>query len=358
MITIHGVTYDISEFKHPGGNAIDSFKGKDGTDMFLAMHAPHSRAKKMLASLPIISTATPTPSPFQELHAQVMERIVDSGIYDVLVRWWLLEQVSIMVVLALGWVGLLAYSPSLSCLVFSVCMLHTGWLAHHVMHQHFGPYWPILIELSSGYSQSWWHLKHNIQHHSHTNVSGKDTDIDIDMFSFEKGRPCIANQHIYFWPLLMVTRLLWCFRGVSDRSWIGVHHAVVFGILCNAMPWSSAVAWYLSGSLLSGFMLGFVVVQSHNAETIVHDQGTDHLAHTALTTRNLPQGPINTFMTGYLNYQIEHHLFPWLPCVFFADIQPLVKKSLAKQNLPYTQMTWTESMTKLYCYMRDINSED
>jgi fatty acid desaturase len=325
--------------------------------MFLAMHPPHSRANKALAALPIIAVNPPTLTPFQELHAQVMARVVDSGIYDVLVRWWLAEQLFTAGALTLSWVWLLPYAPCLSCGVFSVATLHATWFGHHLMHYTFGPYWAALFEVGTGFSTVWWHRKHNVLHHSHTNVSGKDLDMESDVFSFEPGKPKRPYQHLYFWPLLGLIRVLWCFRGFQYGTWVGVHHLAVLGVLCSALPLSSVLGWYLSGTLLSGIMLGFVVVQSHHAETIVHEQGTDHLAHTALTTRNLPQGPMNTFMTGYLNYQIEHHLFPWLPCAFFEDIQPLVKRSLAAQNLPYTQVTWTESVIKLYCFLRDMHKK-
>ncbi len=43
------------------------------------------------------------------------------------------------------------------------------------------------------------------------------------------------------------------------------------------------------------------------------------------------------FSHGWLNYQIEHHLFPFLPLSQYQKMQPLVQEICAKHNLPYRQ---------------------
>jgi fatty acid desaturase len=39
---------------------------------------------------------------------------------------------------------------------------------------------------------------------------------------------------------------------------------------------------------------------------------------------------LNDFMHGYLNYQIEHHIWPDLTMLSYKKAQPLVKKVRAK----------------------------
>jgi fatty acid desaturase len=46
---------------------------------------------------------------------------------------------------------------------------------------------------------------------------------------------------------------------------------------------------------------------------------------------------INDFMHGYLNYQIEHHLWPSLSMLSYKRSQPLVKALCAKHGVPYVQ---------------------
>jgi fatty acid desaturase len=46
---------------------------------------------------------------------------------------------------------------------------------------------------------------------------------------------------------------------------------------------------------------------------------------------------INDFMHGYLNYQIEHHLWPNLSMLSYKRSQPLVKALCKKHGVPYVQ---------------------
>jgi fatty acid desaturase len=43
------------------------------------------------------------------------------------------------------------------------------------------------------------------------------------------------------------------------------------------------------------------------------------------------------FLQGFLNYQIEHHLFPTLTPLRYQEIQPRVKEICAKYGVPYVQ---------------------
>jgi fatty acid desaturase len=43
------------------------------------------------------------------------------------------------------------------------------------------------------------------------------------------------------------------------------------------------------------------------------------------------------FLHGFLNYQIEHHLFPNMPNSYYQKMQPIVKDICKKHNLEYRQ---------------------
>ena len=55
----------------------------------------------------------------------------------------------------------------------------------------------------------------------------------------------------------------------------------------------------------------------------------------------------NDYFHGYLNYQIEHHLFPDLPASKYAEIQPVVKSIIEKYGLPYRQESVFTRLGKL-----------
>jgi fatty acid desaturase len=48
-------------------------------------------------------------------------------------------------------------------------------------------------------------------------------------------------------------------------------------------------------------------------------------------------GDLNDFLHGFLNYQIEHHLFPDLPPRAYQRLQPKVKALCEKYGVPYRQ---------------------
>ncbi len=55
--------------------------------------------------------------------------------------------------------------------------------------------------------------------------------------------------------------------------------------------------------------------------TVNYNTGSDHI----------------DFFHGWLNYQVEHHLFPSLPLNHYQEMQPVVKEICKKHGLPYRQ---------------------
>ncbi|MBU3013705.1 fatty acid desaturase [Poseidonibacter lekithochrous] len=86
-----------------------------------------------------------------------------------------------------------------------------------------------------------------------------------------------------------------------------------------------------------------VIVPNHSAEDIYRFD-TPHKSQGEFYLRQI-MGSVNyktgtnliDFSHGWLNYQIEHHLFPNLPLSQYQKIQPLMKELCAKHNLEYRQ---------------------
>jgi len=58
-------------------------------------------------------------------------------------------------------------------------------------------------------------------------------------------------------------------------------------------------------------------------------------------------GDLRDFLSGFLNYQIEHHLFPDLPPRQYQRIQPRVRALCERYGLPYRQETLLARVQKL-----------
>jgi fatty acid desaturase len=86
-----------------------------------------------------------------------------------------------------------------------------------------------------------------------------------------------------------------------------------------------------------------VIVPNHSAEDIYRfdsphkTQGEFYLRQIMGSVNYNTGTDLIDFSQGWLNYQIEHHLFPNLPLSQYQKMQPIVKEICAKHNLEYRQ---------------------
>jgi fatty acid desaturase len=86
-----------------------------------------------------------------------------------------------------------------------------------------------------------------------------------------------------------------------------------------------------------------VIVPNHSAEDI-YMFNKPYKGHGEFYLRQI-MGSVNyntgsdwiDYMHGFLNYQVEHHLFPDMPLSFYQKTQPLVKEICIKHGLEYRQ---------------------
>jgi len=86
-----------------------------------------------------------------------------------------------------------------------------------------------------------------------------------------------------------------------------------------------------------------VIVPNHSAEDIYmfsepsQSQGEFYLRQIMGSVNYNTGTDFIDFMHGFLNYQIEHHLFPSMPLSYYQKMQPIVKEICKKHNLEYRQ---------------------
>jgi len=86
-----------------------------------------------------------------------------------------------------------------------------------------------------------------------------------------------------------------------------------------------------------------VIVPNHSADDIYmfnkpyKGHGEFYLRQIMGSVNYRTGGDWNDYAHGFLNYQVEHHLFPDMPLSFYQKTQPLVKKICKKHNLEYRQ---------------------
>ena len=224
-----------------------------------------------------------------------------------------------------------------------------------------------------GASQHMWKTKHNIIHHTYTNIHGVDDDIEARPFlrlCEEQRRYRIHKyQHFYFWAAYSLLYMYWVF--VSDYTkyfsgkigaiqlrkmtfkehllfWIyKLAHGFIFVALpiyvVGFMPWLIGI---LSMSLVTGFVLSIVFQLAHTVEHThfpMPDNATNQMEdewaiHQVKTTANFAtKNKIVSWLVGGLNFQVEHHLFPKISHIHYPAISKIIKKACEDYGIKYLE---------------------
>jgi fatty acid desaturase len=121
---------------------------------------------------------------------------------------------------------------------------------------------------------------------------------------------------------------------------------ILMPLLFLPLGWEAVTNVFLASLLaemLTNLHSFLVIVPNHSGEDIYRfeepsDSRGEFYLRQIIGTVNYKTGTnYIDFMHGWLNYQIEHHLFPALPLNQYQEMQSTVKQVCEKHNLPYRQ---------------------
>ena len=263
------------------------------------------------------------------------------------------------------------------CFVFAFAIASIGFnVMHDANHRGYSdrPRVNRLVSLSAelvGISGFRWRTKHNVWHHTYTNIAGFDDDVEsyglMRLTPRAPWKPLHRFQAFYF-PLVysliafdfILRDFLMVFLGRSDANhvypkmsagdkvtfWIGklVYAILMFGLPLLVFPWWQVLIGYMVVMLVVGLLLGVVFQLAHiSGEAEFPEPLTDPLrienewaAHQVETTVDFaPRSRLLNFYVGGLNYQIEHHLLPHICHLNYPHLAPIVAATCKEFGLPY-----------------------
>ncbi len=222
-----------------------------------------------------------------------------------------------------------------------------------------------------GFSSYAWRVKHNVAHHTYTNVNDYDDDVSQVPFARfmpqQKARPWYRLQHYYIWPMYTLMVLRWqtagdiaaFARGSIGRSpirapkrWdlvglvagkaIFITWALVIPML--VYPWWAVILAYIGFTMIMGLITATTFQLAHCVEeadfaSVEELSGPKRVwaVHEVETTVDFcPRNHALSWVLGGLNFQIEHHLFPRVPHTHYARIAEIVKRNSEKHGVRYT----------------------
>lgn len=219
-----------------------------------------------------------------------------------------------------------------------------------------------------------WNITHNVVHHTYTNISGHDEDIEvapglIRICAEEEIKPHQRYQQWYAFALYSLASLSWVLRKDYKKFFqtsVGAYqnnhprieyfrlffYKAIYYFLFLCLPmiimnvsWWQVLIGFLVMHMAQGLTMGLVFQLAHVVEgtafPLPNQQGNMEEAwaeHQMRTTANFAtQCPISAFFLGGLNRQIEHHLFPKVCHIHYGRISKIVKQTALEFDLPYNE---------------------
>ncbi len=117
----------------------------------------------------------------------------------------------------------------------------------------------------------------------------------------------------------------------------------------------------IGAEIITNWHTFFIIVPNHTGSDLaLHDSHFKtkegfYLRQITSTCNAKTGGFWNDYFHGYLNYQIEHHLFPNLPPSQYVKIQPKVEKICSDFNIPYVQESIFKRIKKMFNIMKCLH---
>lgn len=245
-----------------------------------------------------------------------------------------------------------------------------------------------------GGSVHFWKMKHNVNHHTFTNVEGMDDDIDIKPWvRVHEGQPrhwFHRFQHIYGLLLYGLTYLFWIFYNdikkyftgkIADNTYMKpmsrkehiifwVTKVTYISVFLVLPMFFAGVVPTLVGYGVMVFVTGlFIAVVFQLAHVVEHAEFVDPKVdggsienewaiHQLATTANFATGnKLWNWLFGGLNFQVEHHLFPKVSHIHYPALNKRLKEVCTEFNVRYREFpTLRSALWSHLVYLRQVGA--
>ncbi len=249
-------------------------------------------------------------------------------------------------------------------------------IGHNVMHGQWD--WMRDPEINSSEwewdnvctAQQWKHT-HNHMHHQWTNIRGVDSDIGYGIMRFDEEQewqPHHRYQPLMFVGLALIFEYGVAFHDAPNRSVRGpearrpeeermastlakvrsqaIKDYIAWPAVSLPFGITSAIS-SLAGNVVANIvrnLWAFAVifcghfpdgVEFFDPEDTEGETPGDYYRRQVLGSVNFTGGPIMDLMTGNLDHQIEHHLFPDMPSNRYSAIAPRVREICERHSVAY-----------------------
>jgi fatty acid desaturase len=215
-----------------------------------------------------------------------------------------------------------------------------------------------------------WKRSHNFQHHTYTNVVGKDRDLGYSAMRVHPDQPWhpvyllqplygVLMALVFEWGIALYDMELDAVRRgekskATARSEMRgflrkagrqlTKDYVLFPLLAGRRGWKRGLAGTLAANIARNVWVHTIVFMGHlpdgaeyfTEEDLERETRGGWYVRQLLGSCNLEGTRLFHIMSGSLSFQIEHHLFPDLPSRRYPELAPQVRAVCERHGLPYS----------------------
>lgn len=290
----------------------------------------------------------------------------------VIIFGWLVTSYAMIVFVASTWWQAipLAISLGLAMAAVGFNIQHDGGHRAYSNYPWINKLTALTLDLLGGSSYAW-DRKHNSIHHTYTNITGYDDDINLGFLGrlspHQRRLKFHRFQHFYLWVLYGFIGIKWqvyddfrdVLRGridghtfVRPKGWdliVFIVGKLIFFSAALVIPMLLCPAWavllfYFMATFVQSVTLSVVFQLAHcveDADFPLPEGGTGRIenawaVHQVETTVDFARkNRLVAWFLGGLNFQIEHHLFPRICHVNYPAISKFVEETCGEFGIKY-----------------------
>jgi NADPH-dependent stearoyl-CoA 9-desaturase len=214
-----------------------------------------------------------------------------------------------------------------------------------------------------------WRHSHNYEHHTFTNIRGKDRDLGYEIMRIDpeqRWHPIYVLQPLY--NLLLMGFFEWGValhdlnfdairsgekpkrQALEELKAIGlkarrqaVKDYLAFPALSGRRRFRSTLAANFTANIVRNVWAHSIIFCGHfpdgtytfSEEEVEGETRGGWYVRQLLGAANIDGGPLFHLLTGNLSFQVEHHLYPDMPSSRYAEVAPRVREVCRRHGLPY-----------------------
>jgi len=367
--------------------------GRDATHIFEAYHKLSTEKLLGSSKVPLVGSLANAELPlytgsttfYRELRQKAEDFFEDKGVKDVRqINLYVLCNTAFIlsVIVACYYLSMYSSLPYWQCMFFAALgglfhylsmvhvwhdLSHCAWTRYPAVWRWFGYSGAFLL----GQSMETWLYRHVIGHHIYTNVSGIAPDIGIykaypktPMRKYRSDRPILLPTFLQ--PIVYIFSVAhmqvddyFSFQRCAQENirmnliplvddvffWMPkvgfLIHRVILPVYFGYHSIWGALYLFLLTEGVAGLFFGLFSQVSHVSEEVAWPEGSpisEGWAEMQVQTAH-DYGHNSyfwTYLAGYLNYQVVHHLFPGVAPHFYPYLVPIVKDHCRKYGIRYS----------------------